>query len=157
MSNGGADRVQPEFVMVQQSSLFRRTLVAMLIAGIVLLGGVTPFWAQCSGLGLILAADLPQEIATCVKAPSRAACCCGTEAGDCCGTACCFRPTPNPVSSNPPLRSGLEKREAQAVVVIAKSCGIVGLEGEFAHGWPRQSQVVSATSTLQSQHVRMQT
>ena len=69
-----------------------------------------------------------------------------------------MRQTPNRIPANPPLRSGSDKHKSQFVALVFAIHGTLLIGGgSLNRGVPLQLCGFSATATLQSQHVRIQT
>jgi hypothetical protein len=69
-----------------------------------------------------------------------------------------MRQSPNQVPTNPPLRTGANKHEAQplGLVNLINGSAVIGA-GERNGGTPPALAGTLAVETLQSQHIRIQT
>jgi hypothetical protein len=87
-------------------------------------------------------------------------CCCGTETGDCCGTACCGMRVPSPNKGAPSTPTNDNRRDGRygpLAVVIADGMKGSGNHrcGAFSGRQDSDAARPSAESSLQAKHVRL--
>jgi len=102
----------------------------------------------------------PMAVWAVASAPQQNGCCCGTESGDCCGTACCGMRVPSPKKGAPSIPANDNHRDGRygpLAIVVADSmkgsgnhhCGAFSSRQNSDATWP------SAESSLQAKHVRL--
>ena len=139
--------------MYQPDRQIRAWIVLVLVLSTSMVGVCAPS-ALCSTAKRVVESVDSQP----TNLPQQAACCCGTEDARCCGTGCCLQQSPDPIPTNPPLRSGSERHELRLIAIAAAVNGGLAGSGESAsYAAFQHLRGLLAPATLQSQHVRIQT
>lgn len=116
--------------------------------------------AMLSVVGLyphLMSIDGDRVATTDTSQPTTKRCCCGTADGRCCGMACCCMPAPNE-NGSPGQTNNLVQHWNSVVLALLSTerSGTPGTSG-LAVSTSSPYSVLPATSTLQSEGVRLQT
>ena len=132
--------------MTDTTATFRALLVLLLAIAV-----------SISGIAPILASPVAAKSANGNRRVPPKVCCCGSDAS-CCGMACCAKPANRDRNEPTPVRNQVDQRNV-LVLALARLSSVLScaLQGAALNAICDSSSDLSDPSTLQAEHVRIQT